>query len=78
MSLSNAGTKVFAKIEETVDRRFRVSMQAYDAQGEIMNVSLVVPSRQEAELIKKNFEAKPDGVYRGVFFASTGRIEYVL
>ena len=78
MSLSNKGTRVFAKIEETEEHRFRVTMQAYDAQGEIMSVSLVVPSRQEAELIKKNFEAKPDGVYRGVFFASTGRIEYVL
>jgi hypothetical protein len=78
MSLSNSGTKIFTKIEETENRRFRVSMQAQDADGEVMSVSLVVPSRQEAELIKKNFESKPDGVYRGVFFASTGRIEYAL
>ena len=30
-----------------------------------------------AEQIKKNFEAKPDGVYRGVLFSVTGRIEYL-
>ena len=78
MSLSSSGTKLFSKIEETENKRFRVTMQAYDNEGEVMSVSLVVPSRQEAELIKKNFESKPDGVYRGVFFAATGRIEYVL
>ena len=78
MNLTNSGTKVSAKIEETETHRFRVSMKAYDSEGEMMSVSLVVPSRQEAEQIKKNFESKPDGVYRGVFFASTGRIEYVL
>ena len=27
--------------------------------------------------IKKNFEQKPDGVYRGVLFSATGRIEYI-
>lgn len=76
ISLSSSGAKLLCDIQETESKRFRVTMQAFDKEGEVMSVSLVVPSRQEAELIKKNFESKPDGVYRGVFFASTGRIEY--
>ena len=42
-------------------------------------LSVAVPRLYEkmAEQIKKNFEAKPDGVYRGVLFSATGRIEYL-
>ena len=30
-----------------------------------------------AEKIKKNFEARPNSVYRGILFSATGRIEYI-
>ena len=42
-----------------------------------MKTSLAVNSLAEAEQIKKNFEAKPDGVYRGVLFSVTGKLEYI-
>ena len=31
----------------------------------------------EAEKIKSNFESKPDGVYRGVLFSVTGKLEFL-
>lgn len=77
ISLSAGGAKINAFIEETESRRFRVTMEASDRFGELMRTSLTVTSRAEAEQIKKNFETKPDGVYRGVLFSATGRMEYM-
>jgi hypothetical protein len=38
---------------------------------------VTVNSKSEAETIKRNYEAKPDGVYRGVLFSVTGKLEYI-
>lgn len=77
ISLSKSGASIKAYIEVTETKRYRVTLEAYDKYGEIMKTSLTVSSRAEAEQIKKNFETKPDGVYRGVLFSATGRIEYL-
>ena len=52
-------------------------MEAFDRYGEVMSTSVTVNSLKEAELIKKNYDAKPDGVYRGVLFSVTGKLEYI-
>ncbi len=77
VSLSKSGASIKAYIEETDNKRYRVTLEAYDRYGDIMKTSLTVNSYAEAEQIKKNFESKPDGVYRGVLFSATGRIEYL-
>ena len=77
ISLSKSGASIKSYVEQTDSGRFRVTMEAYDRYGEVMKTSLTVNSRAEAESIKKNFESKPDGVYRGVLFSATGRIEYL-
>ena len=77
ISLSKSGASIKAYVEETESHRFRVTLEAYDRFGDLMKTSLTVNSMSEAEQIKKNFEAKPDGVYRGVLFSATGRIEYL-
>ena len=77
ISLKKSGASIKSYVEETESRRYRVTMEAYDALGDIMKTSVTVNSRSEAEEIRKNFEAKPDGVYRGVLFSVTGRIEYL-
>jgi hypothetical protein len=77
VSLSKSETAIKAYIERTEGGRYRVTLEASDRYGELMKTSLAVNSLAEAEQIKKNFEAKPDGVYRGVLFSATGRIEYL-
>ena len=52
-------------------------MTANDAVGTLLSCSLVVNSREEAEKIKKNYELKPDGVYRGILFSATGMLEFL-
>ena len=77
ISLSKGGASIKAYVEETENKRYRVTMEAHDEHGELMRTSLTVSSLTEAESIKRNFLQKPDGVYRGVLFSATGRIEYL-
>jgi peptide deformylase len=60
-----------------VKRPRKITIEAYDRYGEIMSTSITVNSMSEAQTIKKNYEAKPDGVYRGVLFSLTGKLEYI-
>ena len=77
LSLSKSEASIKAYIERTDSGRYRVTLEAFDRYGELMKTSLAVNSLAEAEQIKRNFESKPDGVYRGVLFSATGRIEYL-
>ena len=77
ISLSKNETAIKAYVEETAEKRYTVNLEARDTYGEIFKLSLTVNSRIEAEQIKKNFESKPDGVYRGILFSATGKIEYL-
>lgn len=77
ISLIKRGASIRSYVERTEEGRYRITMQASDSTGEIMSTTLTVNSEAEAEQIKKNFEQKPDGVYRGILFSATGRIEYI-
>ena len=77
ISLTKNGAAVKSTVSQTDDKRYRVTMQANDSKGEIMSLSIVVNSKEEAEKIKANYEARPDGVYRGILFSATGRLEFL-
>lgn len=77
ISLSDSGAALSSEITPAEANRYRVTLAASDKHGEIMRCAIVVNSKAEAERIKQNFENRPDGVYRGIFFASTGRLEYL-
>lgn len=77
ISLSRRGAKIHTSVEPTEGQRYAVTLEAQDANGQLMRLTLEVASRAEAENIRRNFEAKPDSVYRGVLFSATGRIEYI-
>ena len=77
ISLSKSGAGIKAFITETESKKFKVTLEAFDRFGEVMSVSVTVNSRTEAETIKRNYEAKPDGVYRGVLFSVTGKLEFI-
>lgn len=76
-SISKSGATVSASVSETEGKGYKVNMQVSDSSGELMNVSVTVKSRAEAEKIKLNFESKPEGVYRGVLFSVTGKLEFL-
>lgn len=77
ISFADSGKRINSYITETEAKRYRVTMEAYDRFGEVMSVSVTVNSYAEAENIKSAYEAKPEGVYRGVLFSVTGKIDYM-
>ena len=77
-SLSQSGKSIKSFIEKTEEGRYKVTLATYDSIGEVMKVDVTVNSLSEAEKIKANFDTKPDSIYRGVLFAMSGRLEYML
>ena len=77
IAFTENGTSTKTKIEEADNNRFRVTVEAHSRLGKIMSVSMLVPSRAEAEEIAERYENRPDAVYRGVMFALTGRLELI-
>ena len=77
VSLSESGAKIKSYVTETENNRFKVTLEATGTLGALMSTSITVNSRSEAEMIKKNYDSKPDAVYRGILFALTGRLEYI-
>ena len=76
MALSQSGKSVNSKITKT-EERYMVTLSVSDSIGEIMKIDIAVNSLSEAERIKSNFDLKPENIYRGVLFATSGRIEYM-
>ena len=77
ISLSESGARISSSITEAENNRYKVTLEAYGKAGQIMSTSILVSSRGEAEMIKRNFENKPDAIYRGILFSLTGRLEYI-
>ena len=77
INLTDRGARINAFITETETKKFKVTLEAFDRFGEVMSISVTVNSRTEAEVIKTQYESKPDGVYRGVLFAVTGRLGFM-
>ena len=75
LALSKRGLSASASIREDDAGRFTVTLTAEDRFGKLMELSLSMNSRAEAEHIRTQFEVAPDRVYRSLLFASTGRIE---
>ena len=76
-SLSDRGLSVRGNIEELPSKRFKVTVSLHDTDEELMQTSFTVVSRREAEKIRDNFLAKPEGMYNGFLFAATGRMDYL-
>ena len=77
LSLSKRGAKIKSSIAANENGGYIVNMCLSDATGEILNTSIAVSSRAEAEKIRSNFETRPESVYRGILFSATGRIDYI-
>ena len=77
MSLAKRGAKIDSSITELENGRFKVRMLISDMTGEILDTSVVVSSRVEAEKIRETFTARPEAVQRGILFSLTGRLEFI-
>ena len=77
ISLSGRNASISSYVTETDNKRFNVTLKASDRYGEILNTTITVASRAEADAIKNNYDQHCDAVYRGILFAATGRMEFL-
>ena len=77
MSLIRRGVTVKSSITETPDKRYTVNMQISDSKSSLMNTSVTVTARSEAERIRTNFESRPYSIYRAFLLSLTSRVEYL-
>ena len=77
LSVSKSGARIESFVSPTESGRYTVTMKISDARGELLNVTITVNSREDAEKIKSNFESKPEGLYRGVLFSATGNFNFL-
>jgi hypothetical protein len=77
ISLSKSGAGINAYITETESKRFKVTLEAFDKYGDLMRTSITVNSMAEAVEIKNNYDTRPDGVYKGILFSVTGKMDFL-
>ncbi|MBR2343353.1 MAG: DUF4364 family protein [Clostridia bacterium] len=77
VSLDKRGARTSSSVSVAEGGRYRVTLRISDHFGELMSTAVTVNSREEAEQIKRAFDSKPDGVYRGVLFSVTGKLEFI-
>ena len=77
LSLKKKELTVKSYIEDAEAKRFRVVLEAFDRYGDIMRTSITVNSMAEAVEIKNNYDARPDGVYKGILFSVTGKMDFL-
>ena len=77
ISLSSRNSNITADIKELSDKRYEVNLGATDSDGKIFSLSVTVSSLAEAQRMTKNFEQNPLGVYKGMLFCLTGRMEFL-
>ena len=76
VSVQKGGAIAEAEVKETADRRYVAHLVAKDSKGVILDLSITVSTKAEADMIAEKFRSRPDGTYRGVLFAATGRFEF--
>ena len=52
-------------------------LEAFDKYGDLMRTSITVNSMAEAVEIKNNYDTRPDGVYKGILFSVTGKMDFL-
>lgn len=77
ISLDNMGVEISAGIERLSDKRYKVTLRATDGRGELMHLELSAASLYEAEEISNNYKRNPTGVYRGILFSATGKMDFL-
>ena len=78
LSLYRRGAKTNVTVTEGADGRYLVRCEIHDKDGILMDTTLSVPSKNEAERIKKHFMEQPEEVCRGVLSVLTGQIAYYM
>lgn len=77
LSFNRREARTGARLEDLPGGKCRLVCTARDIGGEFMNVSLVLETRHQAELMRQNYEENPELLYRGILGVLSGDINYL-
>ena len=78
LSFKRRGAKLRCESSPRDDGRYDFNCAIVDKEGELMNVDLIVDSKQLCEKMELNFRDKPDIVFRGLIALLTGEVNYLV
>lgn len=77
LSFRSRGAKASCSLEDEKDGKCCLNCRAQDAGGVFMQVSLLLDTRHQAELMKQNCDENPELLYRGILGVLSGDINYL-
>ena len=78
LSFKRRGAKLRCESSPRDDGMYDFNCAIVDKEGELMNVDLIVDSKQLCEKMELNFRDKPDIVFRGLIALLTGEVNYLV
>lgn len=76
LSFERRGSHALSKVTEE-NGRFILSCTVTDKDGESFSLSVSLDSRRRADMMKRNFDEKPEFVYRAILGVLSGDINYL-
>ena len=77
LSFEKRGTKVSHEIETAGDGSYIFKCSMTDCDGKVFSMELKADSYYQIEKMRKNFEDRPDIIYRGILSLLSGGAEYL-
>lgn len=78
LSFKRRGAKLRSETEIRADGRYNYNCAIVAKSGDVMNIELVLDSKQLCEKMDINFRDKPDIVYRGLIALLSGDVNYLI
>lgn len=78
ISFKNGGNHIETSCKARPDGKFDFSCRILQKNDKILEINLVVENEKQLELMRYNFNDRPEVVYRGVMALLTGEIDFLL
>ncbi|MDY3845316.1 MAG: DUF4364 family protein [Eubacteriales bacterium] len=78
LSLHERGARFDCHIEEVKNNKVLLTARMTDSDGKLFCFEIRLSGMTEAQKIKKNFEKKPDDIYRAFLSMASGDIDYFM
>lgn len=77
LNFKKRGIVATCSVEKTEDGRFAVVCRFIERKNEIFSQRIVVDTLNRAERMKKNFDERPEAIYRGTLALMSGNVNYL-
>lgn len=78
ISFKNGGNRIESTYHPRADGQFDFTCRIMKRDDIILEINLLVENEKQLELMKYNFDDRPEVVYRGVMALLTGEIDFLL